>query len=120
MLGRFLRFQLTCFLLLFAVAALVAVIGAVGGKLNAEFFVRALDWTGMISIAIGAIGMLGSLVSRGSFEIQYSRSAGTEAMDRRLTRDARQLLGSFAWLVLLAWTGGLQLLLSMLIDRFAR
>lgn len=120
MVRRFLKFQLTSFLLLMVVVVLVAAVGAVNGKLNAAFFVRALDWTGLICIAMGTIGMLGSWVSRGSFEINFSRSAGTETMDRRSASDARQLLGSFAWLVLWAWTGILQLLVSMLIDRFAR
>jgi hypothetical protein len=110
---------LNSFLLLLCVVVLIAALGLVQGEMTAAYFVRALDWSGFACILLGCVSVLGAFASRGSFEVQFSRSASTEDIDRRSARDIREMLGSFYHLILFAWTGGLQLFLSMLIHRFA-
>ena len=115
----FLRFQLNSLLLLFGIGVLIAAVGLARGEMTAAFFVRALDWTGLVCIVIGCICVLGSFASRGSFEVQYSRSAGSEDLQRRSARDVRDMLGSFYYLIFFVWTGGLQLFLSMRVHHVA-
>ena len=119
MIRLILRFQLKSFLLLVLAAGLIVAVGLAKKQLTAAFFVRSLDWSGFICILIGCFSMMGSFVSRGSFEVQHSRSAGSESLDRRAARDVKDMLASYYYLVLFAWTGGLQLLLSMLIQHTA-
>ena len=116
----FFRLQLHSMLLLLAIAVLIISVGLVRGELTAGYVVRALDTCGFICILLGCLSVLGSFASRGSFEVQYSRTAGNEGLDRRAARDFRDMLGSFYYLILFVWTGGLQLLLSMLIYRSVR
>ena len=111
----FLRFQLKSCLLLSAIIVLIAAVAVVRQNFTAGFFVRALDWTGILCIVVGCFSLFGSFATRGSFEVQFSRSAGNESLGRRSARDAKDMLGSFYYLVFFVWTGGLQLLLSMAI-----
>ena len=120
MLRSLLRFQQQSLLLLLGIAVLIAAVALIRGEMTAAFFVRALDMSGLVCIAMGCVCLLGSFASRGSFEVQYSRTAGSETLDRRTARDVRDMLGSFYHLVFFAWTGGLQLLLSALIHLSAR
>ena len=115
----FLRFQLKSALLLLCIAVLVAAVALARQNFNAATFVRALDWTGIVTILIGCFSLFGSFASRGSFDVQFSRSAGSESLDRRSARDAKDMLGLYYYLVFFVWTGGLQLLLSMVIHHFA-
>ena len=115
----FLRFQLKSFLLLLCTVVLIAAIGLARQNFTAAYFVRAIDLAGIVCILIGCISMFGSFASRGSFDVQFSRSAGSEALDRLSARYVKDMLGSFYYLVLFVWTGGLQLLLSMVIHHFA-
>ena len=110
-----LRFLLSSLLLLLCVFVLIAVIGHFSSDLTVAFIVRALDWSGFACMAIGCFSVLGAFASRGSFEVQFSRSAGTENMDRRAARDLKDMLGSLYYLIFFCWTGGLQLLLSLVI-----
>jgi len=119
MVGLFLRFQLKCFLLLLCIAVLIAGIGLVKVEMTAAFFVRALDVSGFACILLGCLSLLGSFASRGSFEVQFSRSVGAENLEARMARDVKDMLGSFYYLILFVWTGALQLLLSALIHRTA-
>ncbi|KPJ79103.1 MAG: hypothetical protein AMJ54_00080 [Deltaproteobacteria bacterium SG8_13] len=119
MVGSFLRFQLKSSLLVLCTVAMIAAVGLARGELTVAYFVRALGWSGLACILTGCLSMLGSFASRGSFEVQFSRSAGAEGLEGRSDRDVRDMLGSFYYLVLFAWTGGLQLLLSMLVHHRA-
>ena len=115
----FLRFQLNSFLLMLCAVLLTAAVGLARGDVTAAFFIRALDWSAFACILLGCISVLGAFASRGGFEVQFSRSAGPEGLDRRSSTDARDMLGSFYHLVLFGWTAGLLILLSMLIHHIA-
>ncbi len=119
MVRSILRFQLKSFFLLLCIVVLIAAVGLARDKFTAAFFVQALDWSGFGCILIGCASMLGSFAARGSFEVQFSRSAGNEQLDRRTARDVKDMLGSFYYLILFTWIGGVQLLLSMLIHHSA-
>ena len=114
-----LRFQRNSLLLVLCIAVLIAAVGFARGEVTAAFFARAFEWSGFTCVLFGCLSLLGSFVSRGSFEVQFSRSAGSEGLHRRSARDVRDMLGSFYYLVFFVWTGGLQLFLSMLIHRSA-
>lgn len=111
----FLRFQLKSCLLLVCIVVLIAAVALVRQNFSAEYFLRALDWTGIVCIFLGCFSLFGSFAARGSFDVQFSRSAGPESLGQRSARDAKDMLGSFYYLVFFIWTGGLQLLLSMVI-----
>ena len=115
MLRSFLLFQIKCLLLTVGIGVLIGTIGFARGDKMPEFIVQGLDWSGLACIVIGCFSLLGAFASRGSFEVQYSRSAGTEGIDSRTARDVRDMLGSFYYLILFSWTGVLQLLASALI-----
>ena len=106
-------------MLLLCISALIAAIGLARGEVTAAFFVQSLDWSGLVSILIGFMCVIGSFASRGSFYVQFSRSAGSEGLDRRSARDFQDMLGSFYYLIFFVWIGALQLFLSMLIHHIA-
>jgi hypothetical protein len=108
-------FLLKIGILVISVMLVVGIFCLVSGRLTLEYFIKALEVAGFICVLIGCLSVVGAFVARGSFDIQYARSAGPENIDKRGKLDIKDILSSFRYLLLFILGGALLLLISSIL-----
>ena len=108
-------FLLKIGILILGVMLVIGIFCLITGQLTLEYFSKALEVAGFICVLFGCFSVVGAFVARGSFDIQYARSAGPESIDKRGKLDIKDILSSFRHLFLFTLGGALLLLISSIL-----
>jgi len=114
---NFARLMLVTLAIFLIFGAVIGLFGLIAGWNSSIQYCNGLFAAGAVLIVLGTLSVVGTYSQRSNFGVQYSQSSGDMNLHERTSRWMADITQGFNALVMCVISGGLLIIVSILIDK---